>query len=869
MRSLAKNCEPQTYEGKIYQKWLRDHSFHAETDPMKIPYTVMLPPPDPAVSMHLGQAFSLTLQDLLIRRQRMAGCSALWLPCMDSAAPSAEAETVHALSTADSSKNTTGKDDFLALTASRSEQHITAYQQQMMKLGCSCDWERMHHTTDDAIAEAVTEAFVNDYEDGFLYRSDCAAEWCPKCRAALPEAEILRSERSGENWHLRYPFADGSGYLFLTTSHPETIPADAAAAVNPKDIRYQNIIGKSVIVPLTNRKIPVLSDESVPMDIGTGVRRVTPACNAMDYITAKQHRLPVPELLTADAAVHDSIAAYAGMPWEQACDAIMRDLKANGTLVKSEPVTMTKAFCRRCGTEVMPHIRAQWFLRTKEFSEPAADAVREERIRFLPADAAEKCLSILTDAPDQCISRPDWHGIPIPAFYCDECGETVVTADQTADCPKCGKPMRHDPDTLKTGFASALLPFAALGFPYRTDDLQYFFPTDAVITGSDLLTPYVSGMLAASMRQMDEIPFKQVLLHGILRDISGKKITAERQNGFDPAALIADHGADALRFALLSSAYAGKDAVLYESQIISAKHLAEKVWHCAGFVIDNLSSAFRFSGLPASLHIEEQWIITRLNQLAADVNDALDNAAFGTAAHKLSTFIRQTFSRQYLPLAKVRLRADYDRRNDTEQVLAYILRGVLCLLHPFMPFVTEEIWQNMTDCENSIISAEYPVYQQELDFRKTADEFEQVLAALRAVRKCRKTLRIPQNVRAKFYFDTLDVDLFSASSIFFEYLTGAKEIEFQSDCRFRNAAEIITDRARISIPIEQPVIRERADRLLRADAEHLRQQAEHLQALLHQPDFCAKAPEDVVRAAREKRAVIREKLMRIVCALDH
>lgn len=869
MRTLTKHCEPNTYEGRIYQKWLRDHCFHAETDPMKIPYTVTLPPPDPAVPIHLGQAFSLTVQDLLIRRQRMAGRSALWIPCMDSAAASAEAEIADALSNADSSKNMIGKAEFLCRTKAKAEHHTAAYLQQMMKLGCSCDWERMHDTTDDAVTEAAIEAFVNLYEDGFLYRDICIADWCPNCRAVLPETEICRTEQTGENWHLRYPFTDGSGYLFLTTARPETILADAAVAVNPKDLRYQNIIGKSVIVPLTNRKIPVLSDDSVSMDNGTGVRRVTPACDTKDYIIAKQRRLPVPELLTADAVVSDSIAAYSGMPWEQARESIMRDLKDGGFLVKSEPIQMMKAICRSCKTEVMPHLRKQWFLRTAAMAESAVEAIKEARIQFSPANASERCLAYFNNAPDQQISRPNWHGIPIPAFYCDSCDEMTVTAESHANCPKCGKSMRQDPDTLKTGFATALLPFAALGFPYRTDDLQYFFPTDAIITGDDLLTPFVSGMISGSMRHTDEIPFKQVILHGLLRDASGKKITAERHNGLDPMALISDYGADATRFALLSAASVGKDAVLSEQQVDTAQRLAEKLWNCARFVLDNLPASFQYTALPPVLHMEEQWILTRFNQLAGAVNADIDSGQFSRAARKLDAFIRHTFSRQYLPLASVRLRADYDGRADASQILVYVLRGVLRLMHPFMPFITEEIWQAMTNCESSIVCADYPVYEQELDFRQSADEFSYVLAALRAVRKCQTALHIPRNIRVKFYFDTLDVDLFSASSIFFEYLAGAKEIEFTSDCCFRNVADVITDRVHISIPIEQTLLQDWRHILLHTDAKQLSKQLEHTQNLLNQSDFCKKAPEAIVHAAKERRAVLREKLVRIANVLDH
>ena len=867
MRTLSAHCEPYAYEGRIYQKWMRDHSFHAKTDPKKIPYTVVLPPPDPGVPMHLGQAFSLTVQDLLIRRQRMAGCSALWLPCADSAASSAEAQTVLALSSDGGSKNTVGKADFLARVHSAAAHSAASYQQQMMKLGCSCDWDRAHHTADDALTTAVREAFICNYEDGYLYRGTCIADWCPRCRAALPEAEISRSEQEGQSFQMRYPFADGTGYLFLMTAHPETVLADAAVAVNPRDRRYQNIIGKSVIVPLTDRKIPVYSDDSVAMDSGTGVSRVTPACDAKDYAAAMQRGLPVTELLTADATVSDAIQKYAGMPWETACPAILNDLKAGGFLVKSEPGVLKKSVCRRCGTEIMPHIRSKWFLRTAEMAAPAVDALREERIRFSPENAAERCIRYLNDAHDQCISRPDWHGIPVPAFECKECGTVIVTDEASAICPECGQPMQPDPDTLETGFAAALLPFAMLGFPDRTDDLQYFYPTDAVVTGHDLLTPFVSGMISAAMQHMDEIPFKQVVLHGLLRDASGKKVTAERGNGLDPMALIDDYGADALRFALLSGSSADRDTVLSEPQAIAAKRLADKLWNIANFVIGILPASFRYDGLPVKLHIEEQWILTRFNQLADDVNAAIDDGAFGKAARRLETFIRHTFSRQYLPLAKVRLRADYDGRAASEQVLMFVLRGVLCLMHPFMPFITEEIWQALTECESAVITADYPVYESVLDFSQTADEFEQVLTAIRAIRISKKALHIPRSVRAKFYFDTLDVDLFSASSIFFEYLAGAKEIEFASDRCFRNAVNVITDRARISIPLEQPLIQDREHMLLMEEADRLRKQAEHLQQLLQQPGFCSKAPEAVVRAKREQRAVIREKLVRIITAL--
>lgn len=842
MRTLSEHCEPYTYEGRIYQKWLRDHSFCADTNPMQLPFALLMPPPDVSSPLHLGHAYSLTVQDTVVRRMRMLGRSARWIPCTDSGVLSPDPE--------------------------KTAQSAAKYQQMMMRLGCSCDWEQEHHTTDAACRAAVKEAFVNDYEDGLLYRGEHIAQWCPACGAALENPAMLTEEQEGAVWHLRFAFADGSGYLFLQTTHPETVPADAAAAVHPKDKRFQNIIGKTVILPLTGRKIPVISDETVSMDSGTGVARITPACDPHAYDIAQKKGFPVIVPLLADGTVPDVFPAYAGMTRQEAREAVLRDLKACGALVKSEPCSIRRAVCRRCGTEVMPRICAQWFLRSAAHAEPAADAVRAGDIRFIPGQAAAQCLDRLLYANDQRISRHAQQGIPVPAFYCDACNEMAVTAEAHADCPKCGKPMRPDPDTLETGFAASLLPFALLGYPARTDDLQYYYPADTLVTGRDLVTPWISGMLAAAMRHTDELPFKQVILHGLMRDSSGKKITAARRNGFDPAALIDDYGADAFRFALISRTAPGRDLRLSEEQVIAAQRLAEKLWHAARCVIGTVSGSLRYHGLPAALRIEEQWIVSRFNRLAGDVSELAECGMLGRAAVTIGRFLRETFCGTYLKLAKARLRADYDGRDAAEQVLVWVLRGILCLLHPFMPFVTEEIWQALTDCESSIICEAYPEYQPDLDFSQTADEFEHVIAALRAVKQSRKALHIPDSLRVKFYFDTLDVDLFSASSIFFEQIAGAKEIEFGQDYRFRNAVHVITERAYIAIPVEQMLIRDRVHLLLTEQAESLRREAEQIQAVLHQPGFCEKAPEPVVRAARERRAVLRDQLVRLIRVLD-
>ena len=574
------------------------------------------------------------------------------------------------------------------------------------------------------------------------------------------------------------------------------------------------------------------------------------------------------ELLTAEGTVSAEFGAFAGKTKAELREAMLTALKDGGFLVKSEPCSIRKTVCRRCGSEVTKRIAAQWFLRSREFAEPAAEALRSGDLRIIPEQYTARCTERLTDARDQRISRHAQQGIPVPAFYCEACGKMTVTESDSALCPECGQPMQPDPDTLETGFAASLLPFALLGYPERTDDLQYYYPADTLVTGYDLVTPWVSGMLAAAMRQTDQMPFRQVLLHGLVRDSSGKKVTSARKNGYDPMALIEDYGADALRYALIARSAVGKDIRLSEAQVIAAKRLAEKLWNCARYVLGSVSGTFRYAGLPASLRIEEQWIVSRCNQLAGDVDADMERGAYGAAAERIGRFIRRTFSGTYLALAGARLRADVSGRAAAEQVLVWVLRRILCMMHPFMPFVTEEIWQALTDCESAVIAAEYPVYQSVLDFSQEADDFEQVLEALRAVKRSRKALHIPETLRAKFYFETMDVDLFSASRFFFEQLAGAREIEFGQDYRFRNAIHVVTDRAHIAIPLEQPLIRDREHARLMEEAELLRREAEQVQALLHQSGFTEKAPEQVVRAARERRAVLRERLVRLVEALS-
>ncbi|MBE6846947.1 MAG: valine--tRNA ligase [Ruminococcus sp.] len=845
--------------------WMDHRCFHAEVDARKTPYTIVIPPPNVTGQLHMGHALDETLQDILIRWKRMSGYSALWLPGTDHAAIATEAKIVEAMRKEGITKDDIGRDGFMERAWAWKEQYAGRIDQQLMKLGSSCDWERERFTMDEGCSEAVKEVFVKYYEKGLIYRGERIINWCPHCLTSISNAEVTYEEQEGHFWHLRYPLTDGSGYVELATTRPETLLGDTAVAVNPKDERYKHLVGKMLTLPLVGRQIPVVADSYVDMEFGTGVVKITPAHDPNDFMVGQRHNLPVINVMTDDAIILEDYPKYAGMDRYTARKAIVADLEEQGFLIKVEPHVHNVGTCYRCGTTVEPRVSLQWFVKMEELAKPAIEAVRNGDIKFVPERFDKLYFNWMEDIRDWCISRQLWWGHRIPAFYCDDCGELVVTKDESAVCPKCGKAMRQDPDTLDTWFSSALWPFSTLGWPENTDDLKYFYPTDTLVTGYDIITFWVSRMIVAGLEHMDGVaPFKNVLIHGLVRDAQGRKMSKSLGNGIDPLEVIDEYGADALRFMLATGNSPGNDMRFIDDKVKAARNFANKLWNATRFVMMNLPEDFKFTGLPAELRMEDQWIVSKFNRLAKDVNENLEHFELGVASTKLYDFIWDVYCDWYIELTKPRLRAGGQSKADAEQVLVYVLRGMLKLLHPFMPFITEEIWQVLTDGESMIILEDFPVYDEALAFESNAADFEKVIAAIKAIRLIRTELNVPNSVKAKLYFETLEVDLFSSCRMFFENLVSASELEFGANFTLKNAVTAVTDCARIFIPMEQLVDVEKELARLAKEEAKARKDIEFVQKKLQNPGFCEKAPAQLIAAEREKLAKAEEKLAKVL-----
>ncbi len=733
-----------------------------------------------------------------------------------------------------------------------------------MKLGSSCDWERERFTMDEGCSKAVKEVFVKYYEKGLIYRGERIINWCPHCLTSISNAEVEYEEQDGNFWHLRYPFKDGSGYLELATTRPETLLGDTAVAVNPKDERYKDAVGKTLILPLVGREIPVVADSYVDMEFGTGVVKITPAHDPNDFMVGQRHNLEVLNVMTEDAKITEDYPKYAGMDRYEARKAIVADLEAGGFLIKVQPHVHNVGTCYRCGTTVEPRVSLQWFVKMEELAKPAIEAVRSGKIKFVPERFDKLYFNWMEDIRDWCISRQLWWGHQIPAFYCDDCGELVVTKESSAVCPKCGKPMRQDPDTLDTWFSSALWPFSTLGWPDKTEDLKYFYPTDTLVTGYDIITFWVSRMIVAGMEHMNEEPFKTVLIHGLVRDGQGRKMSKSLGNGIDPLEVIANYGADALRFMLATGNSPGNDMRFTDDKVKAARNFANKLWNASRFVMMNLPDDFEFKGLPENLAMEDKWVLSKFNQLAKDVNENLDHFELGVASAKLYDFIWDVYCDWYIELTKPRMRQGGQTKADAEQVLVYVLRGMLKLLHPFMPFITEEIWQVLTEGNSMIMLEDFPTYDESLNFAQTASDFEKVIAAIKAVRMSRTELNVPNSVKAKLFFETADEAVFSSCKMFFENMVSASELEFGQNYQFKNALTVVTDAARIFIPMEELVDVEKELARLEKEEAKVRKDIGFIQGKLNNPGFCEKAPAQLIAAEREKLAKAEEKLAKVL-----
>ncbi len=862
-KELPKLYEPKEVEDKIYKFWMDNDCFKATRDPDKKPYTIVIPPPNITGQLHMGHALDETLQDILIRWKRMCGYSALWLPGTDHAALATEVKIVDAMAKEGLTKESLGREKFMERAWAWKEQYGGRIVEQLKKLGSSCDWSRERFTMDEGCSKAVKDVFIKYYEKGLIYRGERMINWCPRCETALSDAEVIFEEQAGHFWHIRYPFKDGCGYVELATTRPETLLGDTAVAVNPNDSRYKDVIGKTLILPLVGREIPVVADEYVEMDFGTGVVKITPAHDPNDFEVGKRHNLEVITVMTGDAKITADYSKYAGMDRYEARKAIVADLEAGGYLIKTEEHVHNVGTCQRCHTTVEPKVSTQWFVKMQELAQPAIDAVKNGETKFVPERFDKIYFNWLENIRDWCISRQIWWGHRIPAFYCDECGEMIVTKENAVKCPKCGKEMRQDPDTLDTWFSSALWPFSTLGWPEETEDLKYFYPTSTLVTGYDIIFFWVIRMMFSGIENTGKPPFDTVLIHGLIRDSQGRKMSKSLGNGIDPLEEIEKYGADALRFMLATGNSPGNDMRYMEEKVKSSRNFANKLWNASRFIMMNLPDDFRLEGLPANLTIEDKWIVSKFNTLAKEVNENLEAFELGVAVAKLYDFIWDVYCDWYIELTKPRIAAGGETAAAAQAVLVWVMQGMLKLLHPFMPFVTEEIWSAVSDSEVPCILSVFPQYDEKLTFDAEEKQFEKIIAAIRGIRNRRAEMNVPPSQKAALHIETADGAVFEQGKLFFERLASAASVEIADKIDMPDAVTVVTDSARIFIPMDELVDKEKELARLTKEKAAVQKDIDFSSNKLNNQGFVAKAPAAQVEAEKAKLAKAQEKMAKI------
>ena len=811
----------------------------------------------------MGHALDETLQDILIRYKRMSGYSTLWLPGTDHASIATEAKVVEKMAQEGLKKEDVGREGFLERAWEWKKQYGGTIVSQLKKLGCSCDWSRERFTMDEGCNKAVREVFVNLYNKELIYRGERIINWCPHCKTSISDAEVNYEEQAGYFWHLRYRIKGTEDYIELATTRPETLLGDTAVAVNPNDERYKHLVGKTVILPLIHKEIPIIADDYVEMDFGTGVVKITPAHDPNDFEVGLRHHLDVINVMTEDARITANYPKYAGMDRYEARKAIVADLDAEGALVKIEDHVHKVGTCYRCKTTVEPRVSKQWFVRMKPLAQPAIDAVKNGETKFIPERFDKIYFHWLENIRDWCISRQLWWGHRIPAFYCDTCEEMVVTKEDHATCPHCGTAMHQDEDTLDTWFSSALWPFSTLGWPDNTEDLKYFYPTNTLVTGYDIIFFWVVRMMFSGLEHMGKVPFDTVLIHGLVRDEQGRKMSKSLGNGVDPLKVIDEYGADALRLMLVTGNAPGNDMRYIPKKVEASRNFANKLWNASRFVMMNLPDDFEFNGLPENLSIEDKWIISKFNVIAREVNENLEKYELGIAVGKVYDFIWDVYCDWYIELTKPRIQAGGESMKSAQAVLVWVMQGMLKLLHPFMPFITEEIWQTLTDGKSPIMLEKFPVYDEKLDYSKEESEFEKVISVIREVRNRRTAMNVPPSKKAKIYIETADKEIFSSCEMFFEKLASASGIEVGEKFDMPDAVTVVTDSARAFIPMDELVDKEKELARLLKEKEKAQKDIDFLSGKLNNQGFLAKAPEKLVEAEKAKLAKAEDKMAKI------
>ena len=854
-RQLDKVYDPKTFEDRLYGFWEKSGFFKPSDDRTKTPFSVVIPPPNVTGQLHMGHALNNTLQDVIVRAKRMQGYNTLWIPGTDHAGIATQIKVEAELKKNEGlSRHDIGREKFLEKVWAWKELYGNRIVDQLKKLGSSCDWSRLRFTMDDNLSRAVKKTFVSLYDKKLIYRGYRIINWCPHCSTALSDTEVEHKDTPGGFWHIKYPFESGDGYLVVATTRPETMLGDTAVAVHPDDERYKDLVGKNVILPLVNRPIPVIADEYVDKEFGTGCVKITPCHDPNDFEVGLRHGLEMIQVIGPDAKIIGDYK-YQGMDRFEARKQIVEDLKECGALVKVEDYSHNVAHCYRCGTIVEPLSSRQWFVKMKPLAGPAIKAVKEDaEIRFIPDRFSKNYLNWMENIHDWCISRQLWWGHRIPAYYCDDCGEMTVSETDVAVCPKCGsKNVRQDEDVLDTWFSSALWPFSTLGWPDATEDLKYFYPTSVLVTAYDIITFWVSKMIFSGIEQMGEIPFPKVFIHGLVRDAQGRKMSKSLGNGIDPLEIIDKYGADALRFTLANGNSPGNDMRFSDEKAQASRNFANKIWNAARFILMNLDIDSVTEPDPASLEPEDKWILHSLNQLTRDVTENLDKYELGVAVAKLYDFIWDVFCDWYIELVKPRLS---DKSSEgcrpAQNTIAWVFTQTLKLLHPFMPFITEEIWQSLPHEGESIMVSPWPVYDEKYDMPEEKAAFDRVVEVIRGIRARRTEMNVPNSKKTHVYVMTDYAADFENAEAIFARLAGAESLSVVKDHDPEGCSVIATDSAIVHIPVAELIDVAKELARLEAELEKTRGEIARVKGKLSNEEFVKKAPEKVVNAEKAK-----------------
>ena len=856
-KELAKSYKPSEFEDRIYDFWMKGNYFHAEVDKDKKPYTIVMPPPNITGQLHIGHALDLTLQDTLIRWRRMQGYAALWLPGTDHASIATEAKIVEAMRKEGVTKDDLGREGFLKRAWEWKEEYGGRITRQFRKLGSSCDWQRERFTMDEGCSKAVKEVFVKLYNKGLIYRGERIINWCPHCCTSISDAEVDFAEQEGFFWHLRYPLKDGSGYVELATTRPETLLGDTAVAVNPDDERYKDIVGKTLILPLVGREIPVVADAYVEKDFGTGVVKITPAHDPNDFEVGLRHDLEVINVMDDTAHMNENAGKYQGMDRYECREAIVKDLEEGGFLVKIEPHTHNVGTCYRCKTTVEPRVSKQWFVKMEPLAKPAIKCVKEKQTQIIPERFEKVYYHWMENIKDWCISRQLWWGHRIPAYYCADCGHITVAKENPGKCEKCGSAnIKQDEDTLDTWFSSALWPFSTLGWPHETEELKHFYPTSVLVTGYDIIFFWVIRMVFSGMEQIGERPFNDVLIHGLIRDDQGRKFSKSLGNGIDPLEVIANYGADPLRLMLITGNAPGNDMRFYWERLDNCRNFCNKMWNASRFVMMNMEDGEEPKFL--MLTSADKWILSKVNTLAKEVQESLSKYDLGLAAQKVYDFIWDEYCDWYIEMVKPRL---YNKEDSTRAAALWTLKQVLInalkLMHPFMPFITEELFMHIQDEEETIMTSQWPVYKEEWNFKENEAEIDAIKEAVRNIRNIRAEMNVAPSKKVHVYVVSENEGvryIFEHSKVFFKTLAHASEVTVQTDKAGigEDAVSVVVQDATIYMPLAELVDFAKEIERLEKEKTKLEKEVDRVVKKLANQGFVAKAPAHVIEEEKAK-----------------